>query len=96
MRCGARRTGLVAGSGRERVRDEGALLSVEWAIPEPLARIAGQATLLTLTFEPSGEGSWLTLTHAGFGRGPEWDEALLWHRRLWPVVLDGLERALEN
>ena len=77
--------------GRVRARDEGALLSLEWKMPEPLARVAGQATLLTLTFEAEREGSWLTLTHAGFGRGPEWDEALAWHRRFWPAVLDGLE-----
>jgi hypothetical protein len=79
---------------RVRARIEGRLLSVEWPMPGALRLIGGQATLLTLTFEEEGRGSLLTLTHAGFGRGPEWDEGLALHRRWWPGVLDALARGL--
>ena len=79
---------------RVRARIEGRLLSVEWPMPHALRLIGGQATLLTLTFEEEGDGSLLTLTHAGFGRGPEWDEGLALHRRWWPGVLEALGRGL--
>lgn len=75
---------------RVRARIDERLLSVEWPMPGVLRLIGGQATLLTLTFEEEGAGSLLTLTHAGFGRGPEWDEGLAVHRRWWPSVLDVL------
>ena len=80
---------------RVRARIAGRLLSVEWPMPNALRLIGGQATLLTLTFEEDGAGSLLTLTHAGFGRGPEWDEGLTLHRRWWPGVLDALAGGLE-
>ena len=80
--------------GRVRARIERRLLSVEWPMPGALRLIGGQATLLTLTFEPEADGSLLTLTHAGFGRGPEWDEGLALHRRWWPGVLEALARGL--
>lgn len=96
--------GLAADDpSRVRARIEGRLLSVEWPMPGALRLIGGHATLLTLTFESAGlaavgeeegAGSLLTLTHAGFGRGPEWDEGLELHRRWWPGVLDALERGL--
>ena len=87
--------GLAAGApDRVRARIAGRLLSVEWPMPDGLRLIGGQATLLTLTFEEDGAGSLLTLTHAGFGRGPEWDEGLTLHRRWWPGVLEGLAAGL--
>ena len=86
----------LAANTPERVRAQiaGRLLSVEWPMPGGLRLIGGQATLLTLTFEEDGAGSLLTLTHAGFGRGPEWDEGLVLHRRWWPGVLDALAGGL--
>ena len=87
--------GLAADDpARVRARIEGRLLSVEWPMPGALRLIGGHATLLTLTFEEESSGSLLTLTHAGFGRGPEWDEGLALHRRWWPGVLDAFARGL--
>ena len=63
-------------------------------MPDALRLIDGQATLLTLAFEEEAAGSLLTLTHAGFGRGPEWDEGLALHRRWWTGGLEALGRGL--
>lgn len=86
----------AAGAGRVLAIAPGRLLSVEWAMPAAMPMIAAHLTMLTLTFEARRGGAWLTLTHAGFGRGPEWDEGLALHRLLWPRVLGRLKQVVEG
>ncbi len=46
-------------------------------------------TRITITIEPDGDGSRLTLRHEGVW--PDWEDRT---RRGWTMILDGLERAL--
>jgi len=90
----------LAGDGAVLARELAALLTVQFALPEAPAGLAGQRTVLTLTFEPKGATTRLTLTHAGFGKGAAWDEALARFTAAWPAALAamkaGLERAVER
>ena len=86
---GARATTTLA-------READALLTIQWAMPEELAGLAGQRTVLTLTFEAKGRETKLTLTHAGFGRGDAWDQALGYYTQGWPSVLLQMKEGLEN
>lgn len=86
----------LAGDGAVLSREVDRLLTVQFAMPEDLAKLAGHKTVLTLTFEPKGEGTRLTLTHAGFGKGTAWDEALTWFTRAWPAVVIQMKAALEQ
>lgn len=79
---------------RVRAKERCRHLSIEWMMPAALEGVGGQRTLLTLTFEEVDARTHLTLTHAGFGRGPAWDSALALHRRWWPSVLATLAASL--
>ncbi|MCA3254900.1 MAG: hypothetical protein INF91_04690, partial [Alphaproteobacteria bacterium] len=57
----------LSGEGAVLTREAGALLTVQLDMPESLEKLAGCRTALTLTFEPKGASTRLTLTHAGFG-----------------------------
>lgn len=86
----------LAGDGAVLTRDAETLLTVQFEMPAELAKLAGHKTVLTLTFEPKGEGTRMTLTHAGFGKGEAWDEALAWFTRAWPAVVTQMKVALER
>lgn len=77
-------------------READALLTIQFAMPAELTALAGQRTVLTLTFEGKGGQTKLTLTHAGFGRGDAWDQALSYYTQGWPAVLTQIKHALEN
>ena len=77
-------------------READALLTIQFPMPAELAVLAGQRTVLTLTFEAKGGQTRLTLTHAGFGRGEAWDQALGYFTQGWPSVLGQIKEALEN
>ena len=78
-------------------REQDALLTVQWAMPDEFPAIRSHRTVLTLTFERvSGGKTRLTLTHAGFGRGEAWDQALAYFTQGWPSVLLQMKDALEN
>lgn len=86
----------LAGDGAVLTREAETLLTVQFEMPADLARLAGHRTVLTLTFEPKGDGTRLTLTHAGFGKGAAWDEALAWFTRAWPAVAIQMKATLER
>ena len=77
-------------------READALLTIQFPMPAELTALAGQRTVLTLTFEMKGGRTKLTLTHAGFGRGDAWDQALGYYTQGWPAVLLQIKDALEN
>ncbi|MFC3713593.1 SRPBCC domain-containing protein [Sphingoaurantiacus capsulatus] len=77
-------------------REAGALLTVQFAMPAEFDEIAAQRSVLTLTFEAKGADTKITLTHAGFGRGGAWDEALAYFTQGWPAVLLQMKDALEK
>ncbi len=77
-------------------READALLTVQFPMPEALAELESQRTVLTLTCEAIGDETRLTLTHAGFGRGAAWDKALDYFARGWPAVLAQMKHAIAN
>lgn len=78
-------------------READALLTVQWSMPEELAEISAQRTVLTLTFEQlPGNRAKLTLTHAGFGRGDAWDKGLTFYTQGWPEVIGQMKVAIED
>jgi uncharacterized protein YndB with AHSA1/START domain len=85
----------LAGDGAVLAHETERLLTVQFAMPADLPKLAGHRTVLTLTFEPKGEGTRLTLTHAGFGKGAAWDEGLGWFTRAWPAVVTQMKAVLE-
>lgn len=75
-------------------QDTHALLTVEWALPG--AALSRHRTSLTLTFERrAGVRTSMTLTHAGFGKGEAWDEALVYFAQGWPAVCAEMKIAIE-
>jgi hypothetical protein len=77
-------------------READALITIQFPMPDELTALAGQRTVLTLTFEAKGGATKLTLTHAGFGRGEAWDQALAYFTQGWPSVLLQIKDALAN
>lgn len=78
-------------------REANSLLSVQWAVPSSLSGISAQRTVLTLTFERRADDQTVvTLTHAGFGKGEEWDEALAFFAQGWPHVAGEMKAAIET
>lgn len=87
---------LGADAATPLAREADALLTIQFPMPAELTALAGQRTVLTLTFEVRGGQTRLTLTHAGFGRGEAWDQALGYFTQGWPSVLLQIKDALEN
>ncbi len=87
---------LVAEAGVTLAREANALLTVQWAVPERFAGLSAHRTVLTLTFESRADKTKLTLTHAGFGQGETWDEALDYFTQAWPSVVLQMKDALES
>lgn len=83
-------------AGTTLAREADALLTVKWPMPVELIELAGQHTVLTLTFERSGAATKVTLTHAGFGRGAAWDKALGYFTQGWPSVLAQIKHSIAN
>lgn len=77
--------------------DRNRLLTVQWAMPPFMPAIHPHQTVLTLSFEPKGDDkATITLTHSGFGRGPDWDEGLAYFSKAWPLVLQQMKAAIEE
>lgn len=70
------------------------MLSFTWNAPPSLPEVRHQRTHVTLFLSSSKEGRTLvTLTHDGWGRGGQWDEAFAYFARAWgEIVLPGLSR----
>lgn len=88
---------VAANAGMVLAREADALLTVQWSMPDELADLRTQRTVLTLTFERlAGARTKLTLTHAGFGRGEAWDQGLAYYTQGWPAVLTQVKDTLEK
>ncbi len=53
-------------------------------------------TIVTFTVEPEPGGTRVTIVHAGFGPGPEWDAHVTASEKGWDVGLDNLKSTLET
>jgi uncharacterized protein YndB with AHSA1/START domain len=72
------------------------MLSYTWNAPPHLAQVRGQRTVVILRFKPLGDAeTQLTLTHAGWGDGGEWDQAYAYFDKAWDSVLGNLRKRFE-
>ena len=53
-------------------------------------------TTVDVRVRPAGGGTELTLTHAGWQEGPDWDEAVAMHEQGWGFFLDNLVAYLDR
>jgi uncharacterized protein YndB with AHSA1/START domain len=73
-------------------------LSFTWNAPDDQPYARAQRTVVTVELDPVGrERTRMTFTHAGWGRGPEWDRAYEYFDRAWnAVVLPRLRHRLAH
>jgi uncharacterized protein YndB with AHSA1/START domain len=73
------------------------MLSFDWNAPPSLPEVRGQRTFVVVRLEPVGERQTrVTLHHAGWGDGGEWDEAYAYFDRAWGNVLGNLKKRFES
>ncbi len=66
-------------------------LLFSWNAPVQFDRLRNQLTVVEVAIEDSSAGgSNVTLTHSGWGRGPEWQAVREYFSRAWPAVLSRL------
>jgi uncharacterized protein YndB with AHSA1/START domain len=53
-------------------------------------------TRVEYNLEPRGQATQLSLTHSGFGSGPEWEGVFHEFEAYWPSNLDSLKRFVET
>jgi uncharacterized protein YndB with AHSA1/START domain len=71
---------------------EGKMLSFTWNAPPSLPEVRKQRSLVILRFEAMGPSETkVTLFHAGWGVGGEWDKAFAYFSKAWPSVLANLQ-----
>ncbi len=68
-------------------------LAFTWNAPPSFGPLRGQLTHVIVRFYPAAEGKTrVTLTHSGFGNGPEWDRLRDYFQNAWTTyVLARLE-----
>jgi uncharacterized protein YndB with AHSA1/START domain len=73
-------------------------LAFTWNAPEHLGAIRDQRTIVSVEFTPVGRDSTrVTLRHAGWGTGPEWDAALAYFEPAWNAfVMPMFKRRVEH
>jgi uncharacterized protein YndB with AHSA1/START domain len=69
-------------------------LAFTWNAPESFGPLRDQLTHVIVRFHAAGEGrTRVTLTHSGFGNGPEWDKVREYFQGAWTgYVLARLEQ----
>jgi uncharacterized protein YndB with AHSA1/START domain len=73
------------------------MLSFDWNAPPSLPEVRGQRTFVVVRLEPVGERQTrVTLHHAGWGDGGEWDKAYAYFDRAWGNVLGNLRKRFES
>ncbi len=72
------------------------LLAFTWNAPPSLLEIRDRLTFVILRFARVADGTIVTLTHAGHGRGEVWDENRKYFTRAWALFLDALESWIEK
>jgi uncharacterized protein YndB with AHSA1/START domain len=73
------------------------MLSFDWNAPPHLAEARQQRTFVIVRLTPVDEKSTrVTLHHAGWGDGGEWDKAFIYFDRAWGFVLGNLKTRFEK
>jgi uncharacterized protein YndB with AHSA1/START domain len=69
------------------------MLSFTWNAPPSLPEALAQRTVVVVRLKPAGEGQTeVSLYHAGWGEGGEWDKAYDYFNRAWGNVLANLQK----
>ena len=69
------------------------MLSFTWNAPPSLPEARAQRTVVVVRLKPAGEGETeVSLYHAGWGEGGEWDKAYDYFSRAWGNVLANLQK----
>lgn len=75
-------------------------LSFTWKGPDDFASLMnddGALTAVHVTLSEDGEYSTkVTLEHAGWEEGTEWEKAIEWHQMAWNQVLSSLKSSIES
>lgn len=75
----------------------GRMLSFDWNAPPNLPNVREQRTFVVVHFEPVGERrTRVSLHHAGWGDGGEWDQAYAYFDRAWFNVLANLQKRFDS
>lgn len=74
----------------------GELLTFSWNAPPHLPDERGQNTFVVVRMDPGEGGTWIRLTHTGFGEGGRWDEVVEYFEDAWKSVLTSLKEHLEG
>jgi uncharacterized protein YndB with AHSA1/START domain len=73
------------------------MLSFDWNAPPSLPEARAQRTFVVVRLEPLGDKlTRVTLHHAGWGTGGEWDKAYAYFDRAWGNVLGNLKKRFEQ
>jgi len=73
------------------------MLSFDWNAPPNLPQARAQRTFVVVRFEPVGERQTrVSLHHAGWGDGGEWDQAYKYFDRSWGNVLANLRKRFDS
>jgi uncharacterized protein YndB with AHSA1/START domain len=73
------------------------MLSFDWNAPPSLPEARAQRTFVVVRLEPLGDKlTRVTLHHAGWGAGGEWDKAYAYFDRAWSGVLGNLKKRFEQ
>jgi len=72
------------------------LVAFEWNAPPRFPTVRLRKTWIVVQLNPQGlVATRVTLTHLGWGDGPEWDAAYQYFRRSWGIVLSRLDHRFE-
>lgn len=71
----------------------GEMVSFTWNSP-PSQATRDRRTWVVVRFTEDQLGTTVTLTHLGFGDGPDWDQTHDYFQKAWDVVLDNFEKNL--
>ncbi len=67
-------------------------ITFEWNAPPTIPKIRPQHHVVTVHFEPDGQGTRVRLDALGYGAGPEWAETRKYFDNAWGFVLDALTK----
>jgi uncharacterized protein YndB with AHSA1/START domain len=71
--------------------EEGRRVALPWVFP-----FSDKRTTVEYSLEPSGDGTYVAFSHAGFGDGEPWDGAYERFTGGWRMFLDGLKSYVET
>ncbi len=73
------------------------MISFDWNAPPSLPEARAQRTFVVVRFVPvSDKTTRITLHHAGWGTGGEWDKAYQYFDRAWSGVLGNLQKRFDQ